>query len=180
MLTFVLALSLTVDPSASPPPDEAAAEAEAPAPEVAKDQPEGFSRRRANAVMFAAGATLLGVGAALGAWIDRKGTFGRVCAVTAGALGLGLLAAGVGGLVTRLIHDATPPPKDPLEAGLRAVASAVAQGLVMLIAGVAGMVAGGLIAGFTTTPPGVQRGVVGVSAGALTAVMGATVLIAAW
>ena len=131
-------------------------------------------------VAFGASTILLGAGAALGSWFDRDGAFGRICAVTAGSIGLGLVAAGLGGLITRLINDARPIPQDPIEAGLQAFSSAIAQGMVALVSGVVGMVAGGLIAGFTTTPPGTQRGVVGMVGGSLMAVMGTTVMIATW
>ncbi|MDP3505763.1 MAG: hypothetical protein Q8S33_35800 [Myxococcales bacterium] len=189
VLTLVLALSLTVEPAA-PPADggvpalgEEAASADA-APrltELPKDsKAEAMARRRVNSLLFGASTIVLGAGAALGSWFDREGTFGRITAVSAGVIGLGLLAAGVGGLITRLINDASPTPADPVEAGLQAVSSAIAQGMVALISGVVGMVAGGLIAGFTTTPPGTQRGVVGIIGGSLMAVTGTTVMIATW
>lgn len=190
MLTLVLALSLTVEPVA-PPADggtpalgeEAAAADAPPAPGLAElppDADEALSRRRVNSLLFGASTIALGAGAALGSWFDREGTFGRIAAVSAGVIGLGLLAAGVGGVITRLINDARPIPADPIEAGVQAVGSAIAQAMVALISGVVGMVAGGLIAGFTTTPPGIQRGVVGIIGGSLMAVTGTTVMIATW
>ena len=188
VLTLVLAWSLTVEPAA--PADagtatfgEEAAAADATTPVLAElppDAPEGLSRRRVNSLVFGSSTILLGAGAALGAWFDREGTFGRICAVSAGAIGLGLVAAGLGGLITRLINDATPLSSNPIEAGAQAVGSAVAQAMVALIAGVVGMVAGGVIAGITTTPPGTQRGVVGIIGGTLMAVTGTTVMIATW
>ena len=188
MLTLVLALSLTVEPVA-PPADggtpalgeeAAAADASPVLAELPPDGAEGFSRRRVNSLLFGASTIVLGAGAALGSWFDREGTFGRIAAVSASVIGLGLLAAGVGGLVTRLINDARPIPADPIEAGVQAVGSAIAQAMVALVSGVVGMVAGGLIAGFTTTPPGTQRGVVGIIGGSLMAVTGTTVMIATW
>lgn len=183
MLTLVLAMTLAADPVVAEPesaPVAEVAEAEAaPTPPV-ENQPEGFSRRRMNALLFASGSVLLGAGGALGAWFDRDGTIGRICAISVGAIGLGLFAAAVGGLITRLIHESQPQPSKPLEAGIAAVGAAVAQAMVALISGVVGMVAGGVIAGFATTPPGTQRGVVGIVGGGLTAVTATAVAIAVW
>jgi hypothetical protein len=187
VLTLMLALSLTVEPAApvdagTPTFGEEAAVADgAPAVQPSPPDPaEALSRRRVKSVVFGSSTILLGAGAALGAWFDRDGTFGRICAVAVGSIGLGLVAAGLGGLITRLITDARPVPDDPVEAGLQAFGAAIAQGTVALIAGVAGMVAGGLIAGFSTTPSGTQRGVVGIIGGSLMAATGTTVMIATW
>ncbi len=188
MLTLVLALSLTVEPAAASADggtptfgDEASAADATPAlAELPPDPSDELARRRVKLVVFGSSTILLGAGAALGSWFDRDGTFGRICAVTAGSIGLGFVAAGLGGLITRLINDARPVSENPIEAGMEAVGSAIAQGMVALISGVVGMVAGGLIAGFTTAPPGTQRGVVGIVGGSLMAVVGTTVMIAAW
>jgi hypothetical protein len=172
VLSLVLAVSLALEPAAlsvngaSPSPGEETTEA---AQASTKGTHSAQARRYLKSLVFGASTLVLGSGAALGSWFDRDGVFGRVCAVSAGAIGVGLLAAGVASLITRLINDAKPDDD-----------SSVAQGIVGLITGVVGMVAGGLVSGFASTPAGTPRGVVGIVGGSLLAVTGTTVMIASW
>jgi hypothetical protein len=190
VLTLVLSLALAAEPEAplaAPPPDEATQAApvdggvDGPVlAELPVDQEEKVSRKRVNAVLFASGSAAIGAGVALASWFDRDGTFGRVAAITGGVFGLGMLAASVGGLIARLIHEAQTPPENPVAAGFDALGAAITQALVAGVSGLVGMVAGGVIAGVTSTQPGVPRGVTGIAGGGLMALTGVAVAIAVW
>lgn len=117
---------------------------------------------------FSVASVALGAGAALGAWFDRDGTFGRVCAIGAATLGTAFLATGVAYLIARLAGGG---------ARLHGVETAA---VVAAIAGLVGLAGGAVGSAFLSAPPGTPRGVLGVAGGGVLAATGITVLIAAW
>jgi hypothetical protein len=111
------------------------------------------------------GTAVLGVGVALGAWFDRDGTFGRVCAITAGTLGMATLGAGLGAL---LFGGA----RDEFMADLAGVLGGVIGGSI-------GLVLGGVASPFLSEPRGEPRAVLGVAGGGVMLVVPLTVLLIA-
>lgn len=160
-LALALAAVLAVDDVE--PPVELEPPVERPAP---KPSPE--RGRRARLIGFSAGAVALGAGAALGAWLNREGTFGRVCAVTAGTLGAAFLVTGVTYLIAWLAGGGARPH------------GAGQAALVAAVAGLVGLAGGAVAAVLASAPPGVPRGATGVAGGGLMAATGVTVLIATW
>lgn len=128
-------------------------------------------------IAFSAASVALGVGAGLTGWFARDGTLGRVGAITAGTLGTAFLVASVAFAIAYLTFSRTDmsnghPGLD--RGGLRAGIFFAA------IASVVGLIGGAVASAFATAPPGVGRGAIGLVGGGLTALCGASLLIAAW
>lgn len=136
-----------------------------------------LSDNQARLVGLGIGTTLLGTGAALGAWLDRGGTFGQVSAITAGALGTAVLAAGVSALIGTLLWPASRPGDSAGEAIVNDTFRFIAIGALSMVAGFAGLAVGAVASGFLSVPPGTQRGVLGVVGGGVMVATSVTVLI---
>jgi len=164
-LALALAALLAVDdvgaPTDVPPP----APEEKPAPKDPHPRLIGFS----------IGAVALGAGAALGAWFDRDGVFGRACAIGAATLGAAFFATGVVYLIAWLAGGGAHQHGTP-ESAVTARSAAIAAA----VAGLVGLVGGAVGSAFASAPPGTPRGVLGVAGGGVMAATGVTVLIAAW
>lgn len=158
---------------------EAPALAEPPTPE----DHATLSKTQARLLGLGLGSIALGTGAALGSWFDRDGTFGRVCAITAGTLGTALLTASLAALISSFIWPAAAEGTT-----VEGVASAIiedtgrfiAMGLVSMFAGLAGLAGGAVMSAFVSAPTGTQRGVLGVAGGGVMVATSITVLLLAW
>lgn len=150
-----------------------------PAEETApKNEDVSLSDNQQRVIGFGLGSIALGTGAALGAWLDRDGTFGRVSAIVAGTLGSALAVAGLSALITSFIF-----PKSTrvgfMEDAIEDTGRAIAIGVVAIVAGLAGIIAGGVMSGFVSDPPGTQRGVLGIAGGGAMAVTSVVSIIVA-
>lgn len=161
-MTSVLTAILLVTAQATPqdPADPWADEPTKPAPreEAVASTPAAPERPpRPEILTFVwIGAVAASIGLGACSWFARENPAGLVCGISAGSLSLGILASSLlwfGGLIGRSYRE-----KERVE-------TATLWGSVL--GGVAGLVVGGLVAGFAGAPPGVQRGVVGVTASGL-------------
>lgn len=91
-------------------------------------------------------------------WFARETGGGLGCTIAAGSLSLGLLLPVI---VMAVIRGQKGSLADELVNG------AIVAPVFSIIAAAIGVVAGGVVAGLAGSPPGVQRGVVGVSASGL-------------
>jgi hypothetical protein len=152
----------------TPPPEETAP----------KNEDVSLSDNQKRVIGFGLGSIALGTGAALGAWLDRDGTFGRVSAIVAGTLGSALAIAGISALITSFIF-----PKSTrtgyLEEAVEDTGRTLMVGVVAIVAGLAGLIAGGVMSGFVSAPPGTQRGVLGIAGGGAMAVTSIVSIIVA-
>lgn len=134
------------------------------------------------ALGFGIAGTALGIGAGLGSWFDRDGTFGRVSAISSGTLGTAMLVGGVAMLIAAAVM-----PKQPrgstvsgvIEEVIGDTGRAIAIGVVGVIAAGVGLVGGAVMSAFVSAPPGTQRGVLGVSGAAVMLATSVTVIVLA-
>ena len=155
------------------------------APVLAEPPPQGvsLSSRQASLLGLGLGTVALGTGAAIGAWADRDGTFGRICAITAGTLGTALLTASLAALISSFIWPAAEQGTTISGVASEIVEDTgrfIAMGLVTFFAGLAGLAAGAVMSVFVSAPPGTQRGVLGVVGGAVMVGASITVVALAW
>lgn len=138
----------------------------APAPPV---EPEFLNADQRTALGFGIGASVVGIGAGLGSWFDRDGTFGRVSAITAGTLGTAMLVGGVAMVIAAAVMPREPQASTVsgvVEEVIGDVGRAIAIGVVGVIAASVGLVGGAIMSALVSAPPGAQRGVLGVAGGA--------------
>jgi len=170
---MLLAAVLTAD-SVEPP-----ALADPPKPE----EHATLSKRQARLLGVGLGTVALGTGAALGSWFDRDGTFGRVCAITAGTLGTALLTASLAALISSFIWPAAPEGTTVSGVASEIIEDTgrfIAMGIVTMFAGLAGLAGGAVMSAFVSAPTGTQRGLLGVAGGGVIVATSITVLLLAW
>lgn len=179
MIVACLVSVLVAQPTAEPSPAVEPAPVLAPAPPV---EPEFLNADQRTALGFGIGASVIGIGAGLGSWFDRDGTFGRISAITSGTLGTAMLVGGVAMLIAAAVM-----PKEPrgstvsgvVEEVIGGVGRAIAIGVIGIVAAGAGLVGGAIMSAFVSAPPGTQRGVLGVAGGAAMLATSVTVFVLA-
>jgi hypothetical protein len=142
-----------------------------------------LSNSQARLLGLGIGSVLLGSGAAIGAWADRDGTFGRVCAITAGTLGTALLTASLAALISSFIWPAAPEGTTVSGVASEMIEDTgrfIAMGIVTMFAGLAGLAGGAVMSAFVSAPTGTQRGLLGVAGGGVMVATSITVLLLAW
>ena len=142
-----------------------------------------LSSSQATLLGLTIGSVAVGGGAALGAWLDRDGTFGRICAITAGTLGSALLTASLAAWISSFIWPAAPQGETISGVASQIVEDTgrfIAMGVVSFITGLVGLAAGAVMSGFVSAPTGTQRGVLGVAGGGVMIATSVTVLLIAW
>lgn len=147
---------------------------------VEPEAPNRRDREHVQLIGLGAGAVLISAGSALGAWVDRDGTFGRVSAVTAGTLGTALLSASLGAFIASRVYLARANASSVAELASDLLEYSVGVALASIVSGLVGLGVGALVSGFATGPPGTPRGVFGIASGSVLAATGITVLIVAW
>ena len=145
-----------------------------------EEHPTRAEQSHGQLIALTTAAVLLGTGAALGSWLDRDGTFGRVSAITAGTLATGALAATLGAFIASRLFLGRAQATTLLELGEDLLEYSVTVAVTAVLSGLVGLGAGGLISGFATDAPGTSRGVFGVASGSVLGVMGISVMIVAW
>lgn len=134
------------------------------------------------ALGFGIAGSVLGIGAGLGSWFDREGTFGRVSAIGSGTLGTAMLVGGVAMLIAAAVMPKAPrgsTVSGVVEEVIGDTGRAIAIGVVGVIAAGVGLVGGAVMSAFVSAPPGTQRGVLGVSGGAVMLATSVTVIVLA-
>ena len=69
-----------------------------------EEHPTHAEQAHGQLIGLMAGAVVVGTAAALGSWLDRDGTVGRVSAITAGSLAIGAIAASLGALIASRVY----------------------------------------------------------------------------
>lgn len=145
-------------------------------------EPEFLNADQRTALGFGIGASVIGIGAGLGSWFDRDGTFGRISAITSGTLGTAMLVGGVAMLIAAAVM-----PKEPrgstvsgvVEEVIGGVGRAIAIGVIGIVAAGAGLVGGAIMSVLLSAPSGTQRGVLGVAGGAAMLATSVTLVVIA-
>lgn len=180
MLLSCLVSVLVGQTAPEPTADVEPAPVLAPAPPV---EPESFlNADQRSALGFGIGASVIGIGAGLGAWFDRDGTFGRISAITSGTLGTAMLVGGVAMLIAAAVMPKAPrgsTVSGVVEEVIGGVGRAIAISIIGLISAGVGLVGGAVMSAFVSEPPGTQRGVLGVSGGAAMLATSVTVIVLA-
>ena len=145
-----------------------------------EEHPNRVENEHAKLIALAAGAVLIGGGTAIGSWVDREGTFGRVSAITAGTLSTALVSASLGAFIASSIFLSRAHAKSVLELVTDIIDYSVTVALTSIISGFVGLGVGALASGFATAPPGTPRGVFGITSGSVLAVTGISVLLVGW
>ena len=152
--------------------------AETPIP--AEEHPTRAEQSHGQLIALTTAAVLLGTGAALGSWLDRDGTFGRVSAITGATLATGALAATLGAFIASRLFLGRANASSLIELGADLLEYSVTVALTSVISGFVGLGVGALVSGFATDAPGTSRGAIGVASGSVLGVTGITVMIVAW
>lgn len=186
MLFACLVSVLVAQPAPEPAPDAGPAPVVEPAPVLAPAPPVesefSLNADQRNALGFGIGASVVGIGAGLGSWFDRDGTFGRISAITSGTIGTAMLVGGVAMLIAAAVF-----PKEPrgstvsgvVEEVIGGVGRAIAIGVIGIVAAGVGLVGGAVMSAFVSAPPGTQRGVLGVAGGGVMLATSVTVIVLA-
>jgi hypothetical protein len=185
MATLSKATEPTANQNAPAPPDAPVLKPaeESTAPELASPvsiaEDETFSRH-AKLLGIASAGVAVGTAGALVSWFDREGTWGRVSAITVGALGAAMFAAAVGGLVAALIDADRPVVGNAIERASAWLFTGLAVILVGLITGFVGLAVGAVASTLLSEPSGTQRGVVGLAGGGTLVAASIAMVAFAW
>lgn len=179
-LVSVLVAQPAPEPTPATEPVTEPAPVLAPAPPVESGISLNDDQR--NALGFGIAGSAIGIGAGLGSWFDRDGTFGRISAITSGTLGTAMLVGGVAMLIAAAVM-----PKEPrggtvsgvVEEVIGDVGRAIAIGVIGIIAAGVGLVGGAVMSALVSGPPGTQRGVLGVAGGGVILATSVTVIVLA-
>lgn len=110
-LVSVLVAQTAPEPTPATEPVNEPAPVLAPAPPVESGISLNDDQR--TALGFGIAGSAIGIGASLGAWFDRDGTFGRISAITSGTLGTAILVGGVAMLLAAAIMPKEPQATSP-------------------------------------------------------------------